>query len=132
MKKTQQGFTLIELMIVIAIIGILAAIALPAYQDYTKRAKFSEVISVANGYKTATAICIQAEGNLANCDAGSNGVPATRETEYVSGVTVVDGVITVSSQNIDPNPTYILRPDSSGTEWDVDGGCLTSDPILCQ
>jgi len=131
MKKTQQGFTLIELMIVIAIIGILAAIALPAYQDYTKRAKFSEVISVANGYKTATAVCIQAEGALANCDAGSNGIPATRATDYVSGVTVVDGQITVQSQNINPNPTYVLTPDATGTVWGVSGGCQTSTPPLC-
>ncbi|WP_439503468.1 pilin [Methylophaga sp.] len=132
MKKTQQGFTLIELMIVIAIIGILAAIALPAYQDYTKRAKFSEVISVANGYKTATAICIQAEGDAANCDAGSNGVPVSRSTDYVASVTVVDGAITVNSQNIDPNPTYTLTPqDSAGTVWQVGGGCLTSTPPLC-
>ena len=52
MKKIQQGFTLIELMIVVAIIGILAALALPAYQDYTGRAQFSESLTVAGGLKT--------------------------------------------------------------------------------
>jgi type IV pilus assembly protein PilA len=67
MKKQQSGFTLIELMIVVAIIGILAAVALPAYQDYTKRAKFSEVVIGTSGIKTAVEICAQDLNTVTGC-----------------------------------------------------------------
>ena len=66
MKKRQQGFTLIELMIVVAIIGILAAIALPAYQDYTVRSKVTEGLSLAEGAKTIVSEMWQTDGSLAN------------------------------------------------------------------
>ena len=75
-KQNNKGFTLIELMIVVAIIGILAAVALPAYQTYTNKAKFSEVVGATQSLKTAVEICAQTEGALAQCAPGSNGVPA--------------------------------------------------------
>ena len=62
MKNVQKGFTLIELMIVVAIIGILAAVAIPAYQNYVKKAKFAEVISMTGGYKTAVELCYNETG----------------------------------------------------------------------
>ena len=76
----QSGFTLIELMIVVAIIAILAAIALPAYQTYTQKARFSEVVAATGSFKTAIELCAQStaapDGVLSTCDAGTNGVPA--------------------------------------------------------
>jgi len=79
MKRVQQGFTLIELMIVVAIIGILAAVALPAYQDYTVRAKMSEVVLAASGPKTAVAESFQSTGAMPATQAAA-GMPAVSDT----------------------------------------------------
>lgn len=94
MKKVQQGFTLIELMIVIAIIGILAAVALPAYQDYTVRAKVSELVLAASNAKTAISEFAQAEGTLAN---SGTGLSIPTDGAYVtSGTVAAGGLISVS------------------------------------
>lgn len=92
MKRVQQGFTLIELMIVVAIIGILAAIALPAYKDYTVRAKVTEVLLAASSAKNAVAESAQVNGTM----------PATlvvqkQSSDYVSDVTYSAGVITATA-----------------------------------
>lgn len=77
--KKQSGFTLIELMIVVAIVAILAAVALPAYQTYTQKAKFTEVISATGALKTAVEICVQTKDITTTntlCTAqGANGIP---------------------------------------------------------
>jgi type IV pilus assembly protein PilA len=140
-RSMQKGFTLIELMIVVAIIGILAAVALPAYQDYTKKAKYAEVISVTSGYKTAVAVCAQEAGALTGCSSGAKGVPATVLTTHVASVTVLDGVITVTpTSTTDAAATLILTPTLGAAgapmTWSnnapgATSGCLGTVPPLC-
>ena len=102
MNTMQKGFTLIELMIVVAIIGILAAVALPAYQDYTARAKVSEVVLAASTCRTAITEASQTGFAAAPTAADSFGCgEGETETQYVSAVsTDANGVITVTAQNI--------------------------------
>src|SRR5437763_655224 len=99
MKRLQKGFTLIELMIVVAIIGILAAVALPAYQDYTVRAKNSEVILAASSCRTSITEVIQSASTLPT--AGNWGCEASTPTsQYVAKIeTDGTGRILVTSQN---------------------------------
>ena len=92
MKKFQQGFTLIELMIVVAIIGILAAIAIPAYQDYTVRSRVTEGLNLASSAKVAVSESFQSGGLLGLSGAATEWNSAFTPTKYVSGITVDSGV----------------------------------------
>ena len=131
MKKAQQGFTLIELMIVVAIIGILAAVAMPAYSTYTKKAKFSEVILATSAYKTAIEVSAQAGtiAALADADAGANGIPAALGASgVITSVDVVDGVITATGTAAVDSKTFTLTPNgvAAPIQWTKGGTCVAA------
>ncbi len=135
-QQNNKGFTLIELMIVVAIIGILAAIALPAYQGYTQRAGFSEVVNATASAKTQIETCVQVTGDVTACDAGANGIPATvAAAANIPGVTTADGVITATAPTGEfGDSTYILTPtlNAAGNQvvsWAVGGTCQAAQ--LC-
>ena len=131
MRKIQQGFTLIELMIDVAIIGILAAVAIPNYQTYTKKAKFTEVIQAATPYKTAFEIAAQSSviTALGDGDTGTNGIPAAAGTTgVVSGVTMADGVITATGTAAVDSKTFTLSAASvtAPIQWTKGGTCVAA------
>ena len=121
MKRIQQGFTLIELMIVVAIIGILAAVALPAYQDYTIRAKVSELILAASNAKVAVSEAAQSNGTLANA---GTGVTITVSGKVTGGSVTPAGVIVVrgssASTSVGTTVSITLQPT-----WNTADGKIT-------
>ena len=142
MKRVQQGFTLIELMIVVAIIGILAAVALPAYQSYTKRAAYSEVIAAIAPIKSAITTCVQTEATLANCDTwakiGMTGSPSATRAFSSAAITATTAVITATPlayKGILTSETCVLTPTlfTGGTiTWQYSGGCVTAGYVRTQ
>jgi type IV pilus assembly protein PilA len=108
MKRVQQGFTLIELMIVIAIVGILAAIALPAYQDYTIRARVSEAVASAGACKTQVTEYIATKGTVPANIAASG--CSTTDSKYALAPAVANGVITMTT-----SADAALGPAAGGT-----------------
>lgn len=151
-NKSQAGFTLIELMIVVAIIGILAAIAIPSYQNYTKKARFTEVVQATSPIKLAVEECVTdgtclSGTTIQNISAGSNGFPSmpTATTNGLLNTMTVSsaGKITATpaaKYGITAADTYILTPTATATgaggsvnvTWVTDStsGCLSDN--LCK
>jgi len=122
-RQVQKGFTLIELMIVVAIVGILAAVALPAYQDYTIRARVSEAVTLASGAKSTVAENLQ--NNVADACAGVVNQVAANATQNVSTLTCAGGAITAVTTAKAGGVTIVITPTEDTTTGTVSWACTT-------
>lgn len=143
--KKQSGFTLIELMIVVAIVAILAAVAMPAYKTYSLRAKFSEVIAATAPVKQQVELCYLDKGALDDCTntaaaASGNGWNIMATTSYANGsyvgsISVASGAITATSDNIGTTDyTYILTPQTQAggsLKWTATSTATRTAAGLC-
>lgn len=127
--NNNRGFTLIELMITLAIVAIIAVIAVPSYLNYTKKAHYSEIVRSTGPYVIGVAECFHRTGTFTGCHGGVEGIPndITNTTESIANLIVRNGQITVTPEalhGISPEDTYILTPSEQDSmiSWQCSGG----------
>ena len=122
-----KGFTLIELMIVVTIIGILSAFAVPAYHKYILKARFGEVIADTSPFKISVSLALQQGIPLSDINSGQSGVPDfTDPTDNIENITVSHGIITTLGTELVKHNSYILSPNNNGTNWRISGTCVSA------
>jgi type IV pilus assembly protein PilA len=138
MKKAEGGFTLIELMIVVAIIGILAAVAIPAYQNYVKKAKFQDIVSSAAAIETAISLCMnENNGDTASCDTEAKlgiTIKNSKEAATPLAITASTAAVTATANTAAGGYTYVRTPSYTAGEtvitWAQSGTC--KDAGVCK
>lgn len=134
MKKAEGGFTLIELMIVVAIIGILAAVAIPAYQNYVKKAKFQDIVSSAASVESAISLCLnENNGDPTACDTAAKlgiTIKNSKEAATALAITASTAAVTATANTAAGGYTYIRTPTYTAGDttitWTQSGTCLAA------